>query len=211
MEEIMTIGVTNYKGGVGKSTIAIYLAKAFSELNKKVLVVDDDQNLSAVKWAKHANMLNKPFNFDVATTRASQSKASGKNVIIYDTPARQSTDDLEDLVEISKIILIPTRAEYMSLEPTIELYRAIEKMSENVFLIFNDALPNGNFARVIESKEYLEAQRIKYIDEIIPRSAKFVDARNDGRIAGEKGGENFIDIVFKKIAFKIINLIGGKK
>ena len=44
------IAVTQQKGGVGKSTIAMHLGAAFHEKGKRVLVVDADGQNTLVHW-----------------------------------------------------------------------------------------------------------------------------------------------------------------
>ena len=45
------IAVTQQKGGVGKSTIAMHLGAAFHERGKRVLVVDADGQNTLIHWA----------------------------------------------------------------------------------------------------------------------------------------------------------------
>ena len=48
----MKIAVTNLKGGVGKTTIAINLAVALTQREKSVCIIDTDKNQnSAVEWS----------------------------------------------------------------------------------------------------------------------------------------------------------------
>jgi len=46
----MRIGITNLKGGVGKTTISINLAVCFAHMGYRVCIVDTDTNQSSLKW-----------------------------------------------------------------------------------------------------------------------------------------------------------------
>ena len=46
----MIISVCNTKGGVGKSTVAVHLAQAYSA-TRKTLLIDTDEQQTAAKWA----------------------------------------------------------------------------------------------------------------------------------------------------------------
>ncbi|WP_155736034.1 ParA family protein, partial [Burkholderia mallei] len=45
------IAVTQQKGGVGKSTIAMHLGAAFHEKGRRVLVIDADGQNTLVHWS----------------------------------------------------------------------------------------------------------------------------------------------------------------
>lgn len=47
----MIISLLNQKGGVGKTTLAVHIAFAFTEKNKRVLLVDADPQGSALDWS----------------------------------------------------------------------------------------------------------------------------------------------------------------
>ena len=47
----MIIGVLNQKGGVGKTTISVNLAHAFTLMGHRVLLVDADPQGSALSWS----------------------------------------------------------------------------------------------------------------------------------------------------------------
>src|SRR3954470_5471461 len=46
----MIIGITNLKGGVGKTTISINLAVCFAHMQYKVCIVDTDTNQNSMTW-----------------------------------------------------------------------------------------------------------------------------------------------------------------
>lgn len=46
----MKIGITNLKGGVGKTTLSINLSVCFAHMGYKVCIVDTDANKNSVQW-----------------------------------------------------------------------------------------------------------------------------------------------------------------
>ena len=46
-----TLAIVNQKGGAGKTTLALNVAAALVELDRRILVVDADQQRSAIRWS----------------------------------------------------------------------------------------------------------------------------------------------------------------
>lgn len=113
------ITVTGYKGGTGKSTTAVHLAAFFVEYGKTILV-DGDQNRTAINWAKRGVL---PF--DVVDERRGMRAATGKDFIIIDTPARPESNDLKELAAGADLLILPTAPDVVSLEPMLETARAL--------------------------------------------------------------------------------------
>jgi len=51
----MIIAILNQKGGVGKTTLAINIARAYTKSNIKTLLIDSDIQGSAQSWHEHSN------------------------------------------------------------------------------------------------------------------------------------------------------------
>lgn len=51
----MIISILNQKGGVGKTTLTVNLARAFTKRGKKTLLVDSDAQGSALNWHERSN------------------------------------------------------------------------------------------------------------------------------------------------------------
>lgn len=113
------ITVTGYKGGVGKSTTAFHIAAYFSEKGKTILV-DGDQNRTALKWSQRSEV---ELGFTVADERQSMKLIPGSDYIIIDTPARPNSDDLKELAKGCDLLVLPTAPDVLSLEPMLDTAR----------------------------------------------------------------------------------------
>ena len=109
------ITVTGYKGGVAKSTTAVHLATFFSE-HYKTLLVDGDQNRTALSWSKRGS-----FPFKTVDERQAFKYISSSQVVIIDTPARPDSDDMQELGKGCDLLILPTKPDIVSLEPMLDM------------------------------------------------------------------------------------------
>lgn len=51
----MIVSILNQKGGVGKTTLAVHLARYFTKKGKKVILIDADSQGSSMEWHERSN------------------------------------------------------------------------------------------------------------------------------------------------------------
>ena len=105
----MIVTVSSFKGGVGKTTIAVHLATYLSKKGPTVLV-DGDGTRSATGWAKRGKL---PFQVVDETKTGKVIKEAAH--LVFDTEAGLDPKDLKTLSEASELVIIPTTPDALSL------------------------------------------------------------------------------------------------
>lgn len=123
------IAVGSPKGGVGKTTQAVHLARIAAEGRRRVLLVDADENHSAVDWAGDMDGL------DVATATGADAahlaalrESTGYDLIVVDLPgAREGAFQRmlagADGAPVLDFLLVPARPRLIDLQPTVRVIR----------------------------------------------------------------------------------------
>lgn len=126
------VAVVNSKGGVGKSTVAITLAVAFSLADKAVCVIDLDPQVTATKWKDRRKDENPAVvAAPTARLRPTLEAARSANVdyVIIDTAGRNDSSGL-DAARVADLILIPTTTSILAIE-ALEAVRDTVAMAGN--------------------------------------------------------------------------------
>ncbi len=104
MRNIMVI---NSKGGSGKSTIATNLASYFASQNKKVVLMDYDQQASSMDWLAARSAARPPIEGIAAYKKSAKRPSRNTDFVIHDAPARMHGGDLSKMLNKAQTILIP--------------------------------------------------------------------------------------------------------
>ena len=104
----MIFCIANAKGGVSKTTTAMYLAAACVRTGRRVEVIDADPQASAYEWAHIARESGVDLGFEVTVgnrVTIRQQADTGKTVII-DTPPG-STEIMSAAVDVADLVIVP--------------------------------------------------------------------------------------------------------
>ena len=171
----MIVTIASFKGGVGKTTTAIYLAAYLNNI-KPTLLVDSDQNRSAITWAAHGRL---PFKV-VTDVQMAKHIRSYEHIVI-DTQARPTRDDLEELADSCDLLILPTTPKALDLDAllrTVDVLRTLEAS----FRVLLAMVPPPPSQAGKEAREMLRADEIPVFDAEIKRLVAFERAPLSGVI-----------------------------
>jgi chromosome partitioning protein len=123
--------VLSLKGGVGKSTTAIHFAACAAAEGKAVIVIDADEEKSAVRWATHAALPFEvlPANRNALAQQVRALQAADPNRIVIIDSAPNNREMLTRAGMVANVVVVPvvpTGLDIDRLAPTLELLRDIE-------------------------------------------------------------------------------------
>ena len=119
------ITIAAKKGGVGKSTSAVYCAQGFSA-HGRVLLIDADRQQTALRWWHEADLPFDAHSLPLASLhRRAASLATGYQTVIVDTPPGDD-DVLASAMRPASLVIVPcapTLLDLNRLEATLDLAR----------------------------------------------------------------------------------------
>ncbi|MEM6837877.1 MAG: ParA family protein [Cyanobacteria bacterium P01_C01_bin.120] len=171
----MIITVASFKGGVGKTTTAIHLAAYMNNL-KPALLVDGDQNRSAMTWAARDKL---PFKVVTDVQMAKYIRAFEH--IVIDTQARPTKEDLEELADSCDLLILPTTPKALDLDALLRTVDTLQAMKAD-FKVLLTIVPPPPSQSGREAKDMLRAEGIPTFESEIRRLVAFERAPLEGVI-----------------------------
>jgi chromosome partitioning protein len=103
---MLTILVSNIKGGVGKTTISTHLAAAFANAGHYTILAEMDKQKSALGWLKRRPETAAPIRGE-DWTKSLEKVPEGPGRLVIDVPAAMKPKDVEELVRIADMVVLP--------------------------------------------------------------------------------------------------------
>ena len=120
----MNIVVSNVKGGVGKTTTAVYLAASAVERGfEPVVLIDSDRQASAAEWLEARPIEGVELVEAPSERTVARAMATDDGISVVDTPPGDERI-VRAAIERADVVVIPTRAggvEYSRVAATVEM------------------------------------------------------------------------------------------
>ncbi|WP_091738440.1 ParA family partition ATPase [Phenylobacterium immobile] len=189
----MIVAFLNQKGGVGKTTLALHLAGAWSARGRRVLVVDADPQASALDWADQRLHEGLPRLFGVlGLARETLHKelpdlARETDHLIIDGPPRVAGIARSALLA-ADLVLIPAQPSPFDGWASSEMLRLLDEARIFRPELRARMLLNRCAARTVIARETAEAladQDPPMLASRVGQRVAFADAARTGRLASE--------------------------
>ncbi|MBT3358782.1 MAG: AAA family ATPase [Rhodospirillales bacterium] len=124
---MLTILVTNPKGGCGKSTLATNLAGAFALSGFETVLADCDRQKSSLTWIKQRPEKYPPIT-GLDWTKKIGKVPGGTRRLVVDAPAAVRRGAVRELVQTADVILIPVLPSLFDEATTRRFLRVLDKL-----------------------------------------------------------------------------------
>jgi chromosome partitioning protein len=158
------ISLTSFKGGVGKSTLAVNLAGALA-LNAPSLLIDEDPLRSCHQWASQNGRLPMPV---LLPEEVEGRTLSASRYLLVDTEGRPKLEDLSELISSSAWTLIPCGTSGLEIDGTlrlIEALRSADTQLEKVKVVITKAPPVGTVGQ--QARDALREAEIPVANSVV--------------------------------------------
>ena len=202
------ITVTGYKGGVAKSTTAIHLADYLSDFGSSLLIDSDPNRTALSRFRKNQESGNKQLPFMVVSQLEAIKYVSDYDFIIFDTPARPHTSDLEELSKGCDLLILPTQPNVDSFEPMMQTAIDLGDSPYKFLLTIVPPHPNKDGER---AKQELINAELPVFRQMIRRSTGFQKAAEANTTVRYLPKLAFLWQDYKLVGDEVIEFLGVKQ
>lgn len=188
----MIYGLTNSKGGVGKTTIAVHLAAHLAKKKRSIIFIDADPQQSASAWIKELSL---PIQLETLDTpeeiiRRVARLSNAKTDIVIDGPAGLSATTRAIMVRADRVFLPcgPSILDLRAASKAVQLLREAQKARKGLpkgALIPNKLQKRGRLSR--EMLAAVHKLKIPVFAGLSLRQA-FADAAGQAKVVSDMRG-----------------------
>lgn len=185
----LLVSILNQKGGVGKTTIAVNLSYALAQRGIETILIDGDPNRSTLVGARSITY-SETVPLRVMSETASVGQTGNCRHFFIDTKARPEPIDLEEIVQRSTLILIPSSTKQDELRVTGSTVRLLDSVgSKKHRVVLNRVHPNNREETLSTFKAGLREQGIPVFESVIRDYAIYDEAFGRGLSIGQLRGK----------------------
>ena len=185
----LLISILNQKGGVGKTTIAVNLSYALAQRGVETILIDGDPNRSTLVGARSI-VYSEAVPLRVMSETASVGQTGTCCHFFVDTKAQPEPVDLEEIVQRSTLILIPSSTKQDELRVTGSMVKLLNSVgSKKHRVVLNRVHPNNREETLSSFKTGLRAQSIPVFESVIRDYAIYDEAFGQGVAVGQLRGK----------------------